>query len=216
MSEILICLAVGYGCGCLLSAVIVSRGIYHKDIFSLGTGNPGMANVMAQEGFRAGLMVLAGDLAKTVFPCLILRMIFGTPAAAAWTGLGAVLGHMYPVWHRFRGGKGVACLCAAIFSVFPLRGLASMIGGLIAVLATRYLAVGAVVIPTLFTAVAGCTDNTSGLLLPLSLLTAVIWIRHLPALYRIARHQEKSFDLPAALRKKFGGKRSTSEKNGKK
>ncbi|MEE8885908.1 MAG: glycerol-3-phosphate acyltransferase [Eubacteriales bacterium] len=206
MAYIAICLTAGYFCGCVLSAVIVSRFLYHKDIFSLGTGNPGMANTMAQIGFKAGLLVLAGDLAKTVIPCFILRLVYGKAAAAAWTGLGAMLGHSYPFWHKFRGGKGVACFCAAVFCVFPFRGLLAMIGGLLTVLLTKYLPVGSVVIPTLFAFIVYLTDGSPELMVPVILLAVCTWIRHIPEFIRIARHTEPHFDLIAVIRKATGEK----------
>jgi len=200
-----VCLIIGYLCGCILSAVPVAKFLYHKDFFQLGTGNPGMANAMAQLGFRAGILVLAGDLAKTAVPCLVLRLIYGQAAAAAWTGLGAMLGHTYPFWHRFRGGKGVACFCAAVFCVFPLRGLAAMVAGLITVLLTHYLAVGSVVIPTVFSLIVLLSGAGSELMVPVLLLAIFTWIRHLPEMGRILDHTEPHFDLIDVIRKHLPG-----------
>lgn len=69
------CILTGYLCGCFLTAEAVSRHAAGKSASRLGTGNPGMANIMAQLGFKWGLLVLAGDLLKTLFPCMLCRFL---------------------------------------------------------------------------------------------------------------------------------------------
>ncbi len=64
-------LLIGYLCGCFLTADVVARAFAHKSVFQIGTGNPGMANVMARVGKKAGFLVLAGDIIKTLLAFLI-------------------------------------------------------------------------------------------------------------------------------------------------
>lgn len=126
-------LLLGYAFGNILTAEIVIRKALGKTVFEVGTGNPGMANVMARVGFKEGAIVLAGDLAKTVLPCVIARFLLfpgNRYEAAAFAGLGAVLGHNFPIWHKFKGGKGVSATCAAIFCVQPAVGILSMLVGM--------------------------------------------------------------------------------------
>ena len=66
------CILTGYFCGCFLTAEAVSGHVTGKSASRLGTGNPGMANIMAQLGFKWGMLVLAGDLLKVLLPCLCL------------------------------------------------------------------------------------------------------------------------------------------------
>ena len=77
------CILTGYLCGCFLTAEAVSRHAAGKSASRLGTGNPGMANIMAQLGFKWGLLVLAGDLLKTLFPCMLCRFLL-FPQASVW------------------------------------------------------------------------------------------------------------------------------------
>ena len=110
------CVFIGYAFGCALTAEIVSRKIAGRSSFDVGTGNPGMANIGAQLGKKSAAIVLGGDLLKTFLACLAAHLFFpqyGT-LSAAYAGLGAVLGHDYPVWHRFKGGQGVACTLSLI------------------------------------------------------------------------------------------------------
>lgn len=116
----------------------------------LGTGNPGMANMIGVLGKGPGLLVLTGDLLKTALACFLCAGVLCPQLgrlAVLYAGLGAVLGHNFPAWTGFRGGKGVAVTCAALVFSFPLWGLASCLLGLAAVLLTGYLPVGAITIP---------------------------------------------------------------------
>ncbi|MBQ7505900.1 MAG: glycerol-3-phosphate acyltransferase [Lachnospiraceae bacterium] len=182
MVERILCLIIGYGFGCFLTAAVVVRKCRRCSVFTLGTGNPGMANVMAQCGLFPGILVLIGDVVKTVlafFVCyLLFREKLGTDLLAAYAGLGAVAGHDFPFWHRFVGGKGVSCTCAALFCIHPLYGLAAMIVGLLAVLITKKLAVGAVVIPAVFLPAAYFVSGKEVLILCL-ILTALMVLRNL-------------------------------------
>ena len=108
--ERLLCLLAGYVCGGFLTAELVARHCTGKSAAYLGTGNPGMANLAHELGKGWGAVVLAGDIAKTALAWLLCRVLFPGLGALAglWSGLGAVLGHNFPIWRRFRGGKGVA------------------------------------------------------------------------------------------------------------
>ena len=99
-----------------------------------------------------GAVVLAGDIAKTALAWLLCRALFPGLGALAglWSGLGAVLGHNFPAWRRFRGGKGVAVTCAALILFSPLWGTLACLIGLAVTLLSGWLPLGAVVIPALF------------------------------------------------------------------
>ena len=221
---------IGYALGNFLTAEWVVRRRTGKSVFDIGSGNPGMANVMAQCGFGPGMLVLAGDLGKTVLACVLARFVLFPEAgamAAAWAGLGAVLGHNFPCWHRFRGGKGVACTCAAIFCVQPLWGLLAMIVGMFAVFRTQYLPVGAVLIPSAFTLFGylyfrGVAAMDASGALPAGgyappggsvgseiamvsgLLSIIMLIRHFPGLRGAAAGTEPKINVTGLLNQKFG------------
>ena len=152
----LLCLLLGYLCGCFLTAELVARARTGKSAAALGTGNPGMAN-------------LAHKLGK---------------------GWGAVLGHNFPFWRGFRGGKGVAVTCAALILFSPLWGTAACVAGLAVTLLSGWLPLGAVVIPALFVPPAFlCRGREAGLL---ALILALIMLsRHIRGLGRILRGEEE-------------------------
>ena len=144
--EILLCLALGYFCGCISSGYFVGK-FYHTDIRTLGSGNAGTTNVLRNFGVLPAIITFVGDLAKAVVPILLIRFCFTTQTDAyllcLYCGLGVVLGHNYPFYLGFKGGKGIAVTSAVVMSAaHPIMipvGLAIFIA---AVVLTRYVSVG--------------------------------------------------------------------------
>ena len=132
-NEQLVCMAMGYLAGSFLTAVFVARTFTEKEISQIGTGNPGMANVMANIGKKEGVLVLAGDLVKVVIACRICQLFFPEHSfeeISLYTGFGAILGHNYPLWRKGKGGKGVAVTCAWLtLAFFPYGFLCCIAGG---------------------------------------------------------------------------------------
>lgn len=145
MVEYIICLLVGYFCGCISSGYLVGR-IYHMDIRTKGSGNAGTTNVLRNLGKLPALITFLGDLFKAIIPILVIRFAFVPQDWYLWClycGLGVVLGHNYPFYLHFKGGKGIAVTAAVVMSAaHPIMipvGLAIFIG---AVVLTRYVSVG--------------------------------------------------------------------------
>lgn len=107
-------------------AVVVGR-MHGVDIHQVGSGNPGTSNVMRTLGKGPAVMVFVGDAIKGVVAAAIGTFVVDDgPAISAWTfatGLAAVIGHCYPLYHRFKGGKGVATGGGVLFFAVPLAGL---------------------------------------------------------------------------------------------
>ena len=149
-----ICTVIGYLCGCFLTAELAARLAEGKSASEIGSGNPGMANIMANLGKKAGFFVLAGDVGKTLIAFGVSWLLAGGLLGREtflWAGLGVVLGHNFPFWKKFRGGKGVAVTCTWLIFFMPVWGTVSCIAGGAVVLATGYLPLGAVLIPLLGT-----------------------------------------------------------------
>lgn len=173
-------LLIGYFLGCFLTADIVSYAFAHKSAFDLGVGNPGMANIGHELGKGAALLVLAGDIAKTIAAWLIARALFPDVAllAGMWAGLGSTLGHNYPIWHHFHGGKGVTTTCSAIILASPLLGIGSCLFGLLVVILSGYLCMGAIAICTCWLALVAIAHMPTEFLLIAVVLLALMTIAH--------------------------------------
>lgn len=192
------CLLIGYVFGLVLFADIIAHVRMKKSAREIGSGNPGTANITRQMGLKWGLVVLLGDLLKTGAACWLCAALFPELGRLVylWAGLGVTLGHNFPVWSRFRGGKGVATTCAFLVLFSPLWcGLCVIAGGIV-VLLTGYLPVAAVVITAAALLPAWQFGGTEGLLL--ALCAALLMVsRHYRGIVRVAKGEERR-----ALRRK--------------
>jgi glycerol-3-phosphate acyltransferase PlsY len=196
-------LAIGYACGSFLTADVVSRRRCGKSAFDIGVGNPGMANVGHELGKGAAVEVLAGDILKTVASFALARAAFPAAADAAGTFavLGATLGHNYPAWHHFKGGKGVATTCAGIILASPLLGSIASVAGFATVLATGYLCRGAMAIPICYTALEALFGSWGKALFGL-VLSALMYLAHGDAIRGIATGQTPRAAIAERFRKR--------------
>lgn len=204
-----LCLLIGYLCGNVLTANIVAERMAHKQVFDLGDGNPGMANVGHCLGVKAAAWTLAGDILKVVLAAVVSLALF--PAlgsiAMAWAGLGATLGHNYPFWHGFRGGKGVATTCSTIILASPILGGLASILGFVAVVVSEYLCVGAVAIPAFFLLFMLVDGNPDLIVVALALLLLMI-PQHWPAIRDISTGKTPKAGISRKVRERFQGKRA--------
>jgi acyl phosphate:glycerol-3-phosphate acyltransferase len=138
-----------YLLGSLSFAVIVSRLMGLGDPRSYGSGNPGATNVLRSGNKLAAILTLLLDALKGYLPVLAV-VLWGAPhglgeGTAATVGLAAFVGHVWPVFFRFQGGKGVATAAGVLFGLNPMLGLATMLTWLIVAFFTRYSSLAAIV-----------------------------------------------------------------------
>lgn len=198
-----LCVVAGYFCGCFLTAEAVARWKTGKSACGIGSGNPGTANICGLFGKKWGAVTLLGDVLKTVLPCMTCRYLFFPQLgrlAILYAGLGATLGHGFPFWNKFRGGRGVAVFCTYLILFSPIAGIMAELIGLCFVIVTKYLALGALVIPIIFLFPA---FRYGGLEAGLVFLagTALLFLFHRDSIGRIAHGTEEKTDL-SALRKR--------------
>ncbi|MBE6626016.1 MAG: glycerol-3-phosphate 1-O-acyltransferase PlsY [Ruminococcaceae bacterium] len=111
---LLLALLVPYLLGSFNTAVFISSKFYHDDIRNHGSGNAGFTNIMRVYGAKAAVITFAGDLLKTVLAILVGWFTFGYVMAYI-SGLACFFGHIFPVFYRFKGGKGVVCAATIMF-----------------------------------------------------------------------------------------------------
>ncbi len=132
---------VGYLLGTLNFAIIISGKKYHQDIREYGSGNAGMTNMMRTYGKKTGIITFLLDMLKAVLAVVIGWFALGE-AGGFFAGLCCVIGHAFPVWFGFKGGKGIAVMAGAIFTLEPLLGLLLLIVFVAVVAFTRYISLG--------------------------------------------------------------------------
>ena len=135
-----------YILGGVNGAIIASRLLHHKDIRKYGSGNAGLTNYYRTFGGPGALAVIGVDVLKAVLATLIGGWLLGIEGAVVvgklFGGFCAILGHMFPVYYRFRGGKGVLSGVSMAFVVDWRVGLGCLVVFLIVVLFTRYVSLG--------------------------------------------------------------------------
>jgi glycerol-3-phosphate acyltransferase PlsY len=140
-----------YLIGSISFAVVVSKCMRLPDPYSYGSGNPGATNVLRTGNKRAAVLTLLGDALKGFLAVILARLVLGeamvTQGTAAWIFCGVAiavfLGHLYPLFHGFKGGKGVATACGILFGINLTLGLATLATWLIVAFFLRYSSLAA-------------------------------------------------------------------------
>jgi len=201
VSSRILALVIGYVLGNFLTAAAVVRIARGQSVYEIGSGNPGMANVGAQLGVPYAALVLIGDIGKTALAAYLAWRLASPICgriAILYAGVGATLGHNFPVWVRFRGGKGVATTCSAIAFFTPIAGILCDIAGWIVVGVTHSLPLGAVVIPGAYLVYCLITQGAEASILA-GILTLLMYYRHWPGLVACfkGRREAKEPEDPA-------------------
>ncbi|PWG64924.1 glycerol-3-phosphate 1-O-acyltransferase PlsY [Sediminicurvatus halobius] len=168
----------GYLCGSLSAAIIVARLMGLGDPREAGSGNPGTTNMLRLGGRTAAALTLLGDALKGVLPVLAAHLAGAAPWVLGATGLAAFIGHLYPVFFGFRGGKGVATGLGVIIAWAWPAGLATLGTWLAVAIVTRYASLSALVsflIAPLYLVWLGAGPILAG---AMAVMTALTYWRH--------------------------------------
>jgi acyl phosphate:glycerol-3-phosphate acyltransferase len=138
-------IVIGYLLGSFPTGLLIGRVAGIGDVRGYGSGKTGFTNSLRTMGIRWAILVLLIDAAKGAAPVLIGKLIFDEPWAAALGGVAAVIGHTWPVFAGFRGGRGVATALGAFIAVSPLAALAVLVIGLVVLAIFRYVSAMSIV-----------------------------------------------------------------------
>ena len=168
----------GYLVGSVSTAIITCRLMGLDDPRQVGSNNPGATNVLRHGGKKAAIITLIGDMLKGVFPVVVVAAIEPASMAIAVTGLGAFLGHVFPVYYGFRGGKGVATYYGALLGFSWITALAAMLIWNLTALVTKISSLSALVsalcAPFLLWYISGSAELT----VALGIMTLILFWRH--------------------------------------
>ena len=154
--ERILCLLGGYVFGLFQTGYLYSK-MHHVDIRREGSGNSGSTNVLRVMGVKAGAIVFFGDFFKTLIPCIIVRLVFVDKPEMVnllviYTALGVILGHNYPFYMGFKGGKGIAATAGLLVAMDLRVTLVCLIVFAAIVAATRFVSLGSLVVVSIFLA----------------------------------------------------------------
>lgn len=184
---------LGYLMGSIPFALVLARWFGAVDLRLVGSGNLGAANVVRASGLKPGLLVAILDVSKGMAAVMLAERLLGTADAAAGAGLAAVIGHVYPVWVGFRGGKGVATACGAFAILTPLATAAAVAAFVATVWATRYVSLGSVVACLLVPSVAWAGGDAPPVVAAGGAAAALVVFRHRENLRRLWAGTERRF-----------------------
>ncbi len=203
IAGIVLCALIGYLLGSLNFALILSGKMYKDDIRKHGSKNAGTTNMMRTYGNKAAGLTILGDMLKAVVAVLLGALILGLYYGGYAAALGCVIGHVFPVFFGFKGGKGVATAAAAILVLNPLAFLCVLGVFLLCVIFTRYISLGSVLGAAVFPLITfyTCFGNKtiasgSGFAFLCAFIIAVIVIvKHHANLSRLAHGTESKFSF---------------------
>ena len=191
--------AIAYFLGGLNGAIISSMGFFHRDIRNYGSGNAGLTNYLRTFGANSIVMVVLIDIAKSVLAILAggwLLGFVGYPVVGKlFAGFCLAMGHMYPVYYGFKGGKGVLCTGVTVMMVDWRVGLICLGIFLVTVIFTRYVSLGSI-LGTLFWPVFLWVFGYAPLEGTLALLTALlVVVKHAENIVRLIGGTENKLNL---------------------
>ena len=173
-----------YLIGSIPFALILARR-WGTDLRQVGSGNLGAANVMRAAGVTAGVLVAVLDMAKGVASVWLAARVGDGAELPAAAGLAAIIGHIYPIWLRFRGGKGVATACGVFAVLTPLAvplALAIFTAG---VWLTRYISLGSLLASVALPPIAYALGSPAPAVIAAGAASAIIVFRHRSNLLRL-------------------------------
>lgn len=200
------CLIIGYCFGCIQSAYILGRLIGKIDIREYGSGNAGFTNTTRVLGKKVGIVVFLIDLFKIIAAYIICSLIFdgdgsfveGTSLLPGlYAGIGAVLGHNFPFYLGFRGGKGIACTLGLMLCVDWQIALITYAIGFVVFLAKRYISLSSLTMALVYPVLMIITRNIYGFgieeILLMFVLCILAYIKHKSNIERLLNGTENKF-----------------------
>lgn len=188
-------LFISYLLGGVNSAILVSRIGYHDDIRKYGSKNAGLTNVLRVYGKKAAAVTLAGDIAKTLLACFIGSIFLGQTGAYI-AGCGAVIGHIWPVYFNFKGGKGVLAFAAAALYCNATVFLIMITIFFIIVAFTKYISLGSVMCALIYPLILSRFIGTNNaVIIPVLVVSVIIAVKHWGNIKRLRDGTENKIHL---------------------
>jgi|SRR5208283_937007 len=192
----ILAIMLSYLLGAVPFGVIFSNIFSNVDVRKVGSGNIGATNVLRAAGKTAALLTLLGDALKGFLPVLVVKLLFQNDYVTVLTGAAAILGHNFPVYLKFRGGKGVATSYGVVLAVSPLIGLIILLIWPLAAYLWRYSSLSALISIAFYPILTFATTSPASR--PNELLSlfvfSIIYYRHRENIRRILAGTEPKID----------------------
>jgi len=189
-----VCIVVGYLLGCFSTSVIVSK-LMGKDIRQYGSGNAGSTNMLRTFGYGLGFATLLGDILKSVLATLLGMLLLGD-AGACVGGIASILGHDFPVFLKFKGGKGVASSCGVLFIIEPVIAAVVFFLALVSIALTRIVSINSILgAVAMFVGVLIFNPGNTWHIVTTLILALLVIVRHHENISRLLKGTENKLDF---------------------
>lgn len=193
--RVILALLAGYLLGSINTSLVIGK-FYKIDVRQYGSGNAGMTNTLRTLGKFPALLVIIGDILKGILACLIGNIILANTAETYDSiglmvgGLGAILGHNWPLYFGFKGGKGVLTTLAVIMMMGPSIGLILLSIFIVIVLLTRYVSLGSIIAAIFFPIVAFLMGKEVVFTIFAGIIGLLVIVRHKANIERLINKEE--------------------------
>lgn len=200
----LICLVIGYAIGCIQTAFIVGKLMGNIDIRNFGSGNAGTTNVTRVLGAKAGAIVFVADILKGVVAFVLCSIIYkggGTFFSGdsllygLYAGVGVILGHDFPFYLKFRGGKGIASTLGIILCINPIVATVTYVLGFIAVVITKYISMASLIMTLVCPIAMLVLGLEKEAVVIMFLVMALAYYQHRGNIKRLIKGEENKFSI---------------------
>ena len=181
---------IAYLLGSLSAAVLVCNILGLSDPRSGGSRNPGTTNVMRLHGKKAAFLTLTGDILKGIIPVLLAKVISNSEIIIALSGLAAFLGHIFPIYFGFKGGKGVATLIGVLFATHWQLGVAYVLTWILTAFIFRYSSLAALIAAILTPLYAYFSGQETQYIISLIIIMIILLWRHKPNIINLIKKKE--------------------------
>jgi glycerol-3-phosphate acyltransferase PlsY len=189
--ESILLIAGGYLAGSIPTGVVLSHLFGARDIRAEGSGNIGATNVYRVLGLKLGVLTLLGDVLKGVLPVLAARMLLTQDAGVAWVAFFTFCGHLFPVFLKFRGGKGVATALGVFLVIAPAMVACAAVLFLGVVLKWKYVSLGSLTASLAMPFLLGAAGYSSPFIILSLAIAGLIFYRHKDNIQRLRAGSEK-------------------------
>lgn len=186
---------ISYLAGSISSAIIVCRAFGLPDPRTTGSNNPGATNVMRLGGKKAAIITLVGDLLKGLIPVAIVNLLALSPLALALSAFGAFLGHLFPIFFGFKGGKGVATAFGAILGLSPLVALCAFGTWILVFLTTKISSLSALTAAVLAPLFLYLFKSPFEIVIVVIMMDLLLIYRHKANISRLLKGEEGKMNL---------------------
>ena len=182
---------LAYLLGSISAAILVCKLLRLSDPRTGGSGNPGTTNVMRLHGKTAAFLTLTGDVFKGIIPVLLAKVIVGSEFIIALSGFAEFLGHIFPIYFKFKGGKGVATLIGILLATHWLLGLAYVITWILTAAIFRYSSLAALIATLSIPFYTYFLEQNFQYTVSFSMIAVILFWRHKSNIHNLLNNKER-------------------------